>query len=105
MKRLALLALAAAILAGCKPMNRFEVVVLDPGPTYAQLQLCGRAPTPMFATRKGFELRLPASCQGSGRIVVSFGDQPDVICPIKFVTTKMSAWYRFEEADNACVVK
>jgi hypothetical protein len=102
MKRLFLATMAAVLLAGCQPTNRFEVVAPDRAATSARLELCGRSPEAIPRVKDRFEIRIPADCRGSGRIVVVFVDGSTVECPIRFVAEDLDAWYRYLVTNGAC---
>jgi hypothetical protein len=106
MKRFFLGALATVLLAGCdKPMNRLEVVVVDPSPISADAYLCDRPAEALPWKTDRYLLLRPADCRGAGRVVVTFKDGAAVTCPIKIVVTGTPSWYRWRLEGRHCAIR
>jgi hypothetical protein len=104
MKIVMSLGVAAVLLCACTPANRFEVI--DPGriAVSGQLELCDRPSRQIPRLQDRLEIRIPADCRGSGRIVIKLADGRTADCPIRFVAEGLDAWYRYRLTDGACEI-
>jgi|GEM_PF-2943849 hypothetical protein len=105
MKQAMALGAAAVLLCGCTPANRFEVIDPDGAATAARLELCNRSSREVPRRKDRFEIRIPADCRGSGRIVVSLADGRTAVCPIRLVAEGLNAWYRYRLENGACGIR
>lgn len=97
---------AASLVAACdKPMNKLEVVVIDQGVVSADAYLCDRPGEAMPWVTDRYLLLGPADCRGSGRVVVTYRDGAEAVCPIKIVVTGTPAWYRWRLEGRRCVIR
>ncbi len=105
MKQAMALGAAAVLLCGCAPTNRFEVIDPDRAATAARLELCDRSSREVPRRKDRFEIRIPADCRGSGKIVVRLADGRTADCPIRLVAEGLNAWYRYRLENGACGIR
>jgi hypothetical protein len=104
MKIVMSLGAATVLLCACTPANRFEVI--DPGrlAVSGRLELCDRPSREIPRRKDRLEIRIPADCRGSGRIVVELADGRTADCPVRLVAKGLDAWYRYRLTDGACEI-
>lgn len=96
------LCLLLLCLAGCSAVtNIFEVKSKDDKAVSAVLRLCGTT-TEMTKVGSVFTTIRNISCEGSGTIVVSFSDQPKVMCIVGYVTPPAYQAFRFIVEKGVC---
>jgi len=96
------LCLLLLCLAGCSAVtNIFEVKSKDDNSVSAVLELCG---TTKELTKVGnvFTTFRNISCEGSGKIIVSFSDKPKVMCIVGYVTPPAYQTFRFIVDKGEC---
>lgn len=105
MHKIALAAVAALLLSGCKPIIRdtFAVDVVDRGAVSAVLSICG-AQTPMRRSGSIFRASYPIDCKGDGEVSVQYADGTAVACPIGYVTQDAGQHWRFVARRQSCQV-
>lgn len=92
--------LLALLLMGCtRTANTFEVEA--PQGASAELRLCGDT---LALRRVGSKLTVSqeARCEDAGIILVHVPDQPDVACPVGYVTPGMDQTFAFRVEGGRC---
>lgn len=97
-----LMALALFILASCKAVEN-QFIIRDPGNVIssAELKLCGES---LNLTKSKGEMigKMPITCEGEGRILISYLDGNETLCQIGYVTPSLQQNFEFVVKGGQC---